>query len=165
MLLNLLEKKTIVFKISRILNKVLSVIIVDYRGVNCCKMNELRKLSYENNVLVYVIRNNLIHLIFKNTPFELLNPLLKGPIVVAFSKKHPGSAARIFKYFINNGVSFKIKAAFLDGKILIKKKEIDWLSSIPSLKESINNLINIIKDISLIKLIRTFICLKQYLKK
>ena len=57
-----------------------------------------------------------------------LNDVFTGPTLIAFSKEHPGAAARIFKEFAKGQDKFEIKAAAFEGKFLAAN-QIDVLAS------------------------------------
>ncbi|QJC33383.1 50S ribosomal protein L10 [Enterobacteriaceae endosymbiont of Donacia clavipes] len=160
MSLNIKKKKMIVAKISKINQCALSALIVDFSGVCTNNLNKLRKKSRENNVVINIIRNKLLKLIIKNSHFKCLEPLIKGPILVAYSLKHPGSAARLIKKFIKIDDKFKIKAASYNDQI-INSENINILAELPTYKEAIVHFLTTIKDISMGKLVRTLIAIKN----
>ncbi|WP_343153734.1 50S ribosomal protein L10 [Buchnera aphidicola (Mindarus keteleerifoliae)] len=158
--LNLQQKKTIVTNMHKMANLALSAIIADSRGIIANKINYLRKKSRKNGVIINVVRNNLLKLAFKNTQFECLKKKLSGPIIIAYSMEHPGSAARIFKNFSLKNKKFKIIGAALNSQSLSSSK-IDLLAAMPTYKESIIQIITIMKEITLGKLLRILIAIKN----
>lgn len=158
--LNLQKKKTIVANMHKTANLALSAIIADSRGIIANKINYLRKKSRKNGIIFNVVRNNLLKLAFKGTQFECLKKKLSGPILIAFSMEHPGSAARILKKFSIENKNFKIIGAALKSKSLSSSK-IDQLAAMPTYKESIIYIIKIMQEITLGKLLRTLIAIKE----
>ncbi|QJC37420.1 50S ribosomal protein L10 [Enterobacteriaceae endosymbiont of Donacia thalassina] len=160
MSLNITKKKMIVAKMIKINRKALSAVIADFCGVNSNNLNKLRKESRENNVIINIIRNKLLKLIIKNSSFEGLAPLIHGPILIAYSLKHPGSAARLFKNFNKIDENLKIKAAAFENKI-IQSEDINLLANLPTYKEAITRFLIIIKDISVGKFFRVLLAIKN----
>ncbi|QJC38651.1 50S ribosomal protein L10 [Enterobacteriaceae endosymbiont of Donacia fulgens] len=160
MLLNITKKKMIVKKISKINKNALSAVIVDFCGVNSNNLNKLRKKSRENDIIVNIIRNKLLKLIIKGSNFQCLDPLIHGPILIAYSLKHPGDAARLFKKFNKIDENFKIKAAAFENKI-INSEDINILANLPTYKEAITRFLIIIKDISIGKFLRILLEIKN----
>ncbi|QJC32571.1 50S ribosomal protein L10 [Enterobacteriaceae endosymbiont of Donacia dentata] len=160
MSLNIKKKKMIVAKISKINQCALSAVIIDFSGICTNDLNKLRKKSRENDVIINIIRNKLLKLIIKNSNFQCLEPLINGPILIAYSLKHPGAAARLIKKFNKINEKFKIKAASYNNKI-INSENISILAELPTYEEAIVRFLIIIKDISIGKLIRTLISIKN----
>ncbi|QJC37832.1 50S ribosomal protein L10 [Enterobacteriaceae endosymbiont of Donacia bicoloricornis] len=160
MSLNITKKKIIVKKMIQINKNALSAVIVDFCGVNSNNLNKLRKKSRENDIIINIIRNKLLKLIIKDSNFQCLDPLIHGPILIAYSLKHPGAAARLLKKFSKIDQNFKIKAAAFENKI-IDSKNINLLANLPTYKEAIINFLVIIKDISIGKFLRVLLAIKN----
>ncbi|QJC28723.1 50S ribosomal protein L10 [Enterobacteriaceae endosymbiont of Plateumaris consimilis] len=161
--LNITEKKMIVAKLSKINQKALSVVIANSCGINVNSITELRKNSRENNVFIGVVKNKLLKLIIKNSTFECLKDQLHGPILIGYSLKHPGSAARLFKEFAKKNTNFKIKIASFNGK-LIDAKDIDRLATLPTYKEALSFMLATIKEAAIGKFIKILVIIKNIKK-
>ncbi len=159
MSLNLQEKQIIINEVNTIAKTALSAVIADFRGITVNKITKLRKSCRESGVYMRVIRNTLISKSIINTPFECLKDVFVGPTLVAFSTKHPSTAARLLKDFAKENDSFQIKLAVFECK-LIPASKIDDLASLPTYEEAIKNLIMLIKNISIGRLISSLIALK-----
>ncbi|VFP80948.1 50S ribosomal protein L10 [Buchnera aphidicola (Cinara kochiana kochiana)] len=147
------KKKYIIKKINDIAQKSLSVITADPSGITVNNINQLRKQAVQFYVKIYVIKNTLLKKSLTNTNFEKLIEILTGPTLIAFSLKHPGSASRLFIKFNKKNKKFKIKTAIYENKILKENKILD-LALLPTHIESIIKFILLLKEISLVKLIR-----------
>ena len=99
MALNLEDKKALVAEVSAVASKALSVVAADYRGLTVSQMTDLRLKARSAGVYVRVVKNTLARKAVAGTSFECLGPVLKGPLVLAFSKDDPGAAARVVKAF------------------------------------------------------------------
>ncbi|CRK85925.1 50S ribosomal protein L10 [Candidatus Providencia siddallii] len=163
MALNIQDKKLIIVEIKKAAENALSAVIADIRGINVEKMTELRKSCRKSDVYIRVVRNTLINRAFKGTFYEILKNAFTGSTLIAFSNKHPGAAARLFKEFAKTHQSFKIKAAAFNGK-LINAEDIDLLASIPTYKEAIMQLILTIQEASTKKLLRTLTAIRDQKK-
>ena len=67
---------------------------------------------------VRVVKNTLARRAVAGTSFECLGPVLKGPLVLAFSKDDPGAAARVFKAFAKDNDKLVRRALPLGGQLL-----------------------------------------------
>ncbi|WWO95913.1 MAG: 50S ribosomal protein L10 [Candidatus Dasytiphilus stammeri] len=154
MAINLEKKQEIISKISNIAKHSLSVVIADSSGIQANKMTELRKLTRESNVDMYVARNTLLRIIVRETKFQCIMESLRGPCLIAFSKVHPGTAARLFNNFAKTNSKFIVKAASYEGKILTAE-QIEVLASLPTYEEAVRRLIIALQEISSGRLVRS----------
>ena len=77
-----------------------------------------------------------------------------GPTIIAFSKEHPGAAARIFKEFAKKEQNFSVKGCAFEGEF-IPADQIDRLATLPTLEEAIARLMMTMKEAAAGKLVRT----------
>ncbi|QJC31750.1 50S ribosomal protein L10 [Enterobacteriaceae endosymbiont of Donacia tomentosa] len=155
--LNLTKKKMIVAKINKIDKCSLSAVIADFTGVNTNSLTLLRKKSQKNNVSVIIVRNRLLKLIMQNSNFQCLKSQLNGPILIGYSLKHPGAAARLFTEFAKINNNFKIKSAAFNKKLI----DIDILASLPTYNEALSRFLHIIKEISVGKFVKILTAIKN----
>lgn len=163
MALNFQNKKEIIAEINCTAKKALSIVIANPQGIKVNDITQLRKLARKSSVKLGVFRNTLLNLGIKNTPFECLKKILIGPTLIAYSLKHPGSAARLLKNFYksqNSNFHLKILGAAFEGKI-ISGSQINTLANIPTFNEALNRFMILIKEISIGKLLRTLISIKN----
>ena len=99
MALNLEDKKALVAEVSAVAATALSVVAAEYRGLTVSQMTELRSKARAAGVYMRVVKNTLARKAMAGTSFECMGPVLKGPLVLAFSKDDPGAAARVVKAF------------------------------------------------------------------
>ena len=67
---------------------------------------------------VRVVKNTLARKAMAGTSFECMGPVLKGPLVLAFSKDDPGAAARVVKAFSKDNDKLVTTAVSLGGQLL-----------------------------------------------
>jgi len=160
MALNLNKKKTIVSKINQISNVALSAIIANSQGISVNKINQLRKSGRKLGVEMSIVRNTLLSLAIENTAFQCLKKKLKGSTFIAYSTKHPGSGARLFREFQKKNKKFKITGAVFEGKLL-SELEINQLADMPTYEEAIRKFLLILKITIAGKLIYTLSAIKK----
>jgi len=129
------DKKAIVAEVNEAAKVALSAVVADARGVTVGAMTGLRKEAREAGVYVRVVRNTLLKRAVADTQYDVLNDVFTGPTLIAFSKDHPGAAARIFKEFAKGQDKFEIKADAFEGTYLASN-EIDVLASPPTSDEA-----------------------------
>ena len=156
MALGLEDKKAIVAEVQEAAEGALSAVVADSRGVTVGAMTALRKEAREAGVWMKVVRNTLARRAVEGTPFECLTDTLVGPTLIAFSKEHPGAAARIFKKFAKENEKFELKGGAFDGNVV----SVDMLATLPTYDEAIAKLMSVMKEASAGKLVRTIAAVK-----
>ena len=95
-------------------------------------------------VYVRVVKNTLARKAVAGTSFECLGPVLKGPLVLAFSKDDPGAAARVVKAFAKDNDKLIARALSLGGQLLAGS-ELDKVASLPSREQALSQLMGVMK--------------------
>jgi large subunit ribosomal protein L10 len=126
--LNLEDKKALVEEVSAVAAKALSVVAAEYRGLTVTQMTDLRAKARAKGVYMRVVKNTLARKAVAGTAFEPMGPMLKGPLVLAFSKDDPGAAARVIKDFAKANDKLVATLVFLGGSVL-PGKDIEKVAS------------------------------------
>lgn len=157
MALGLEEKKAIVAEVQEAANGALSAVVADSRGVTVGAMTALRKEAREAGVWMKVVRNTLARRAVEGTDYECLTDTLVGPTLIAFSKEHPGAAARIFKSFAKENEEFEVRAGAFEGEVV----DLDMLATLPTYDEAIAKLMSVMKEASAGKLVRVLAAIRD----
>ena len=144
MALNLEDKKAVVAEVSAVAAQALSVVTAQYRGLSVSQMTALRSQGRAAGVYVRVIKNTLARKAMAGTSFECLEPVLKGPLVLAFSKDDPGAAARVIKAFSKDNDKLVTMAVSLGGQLLAPK-DLDKVASLPTREQALSQLMGVMK--------------------
>jgi len=151
------QKQQIVAEVSEVAASALSAVLADYRGLTVAEMTEMRVKARESGVYLRVVRNTLAKRAVEGTEYECLNDALVGPTLIAFSKEHPGAAARIFKKFAKENEKFEIKTGAFAGAVV----SVDMLATLPTYDEAIAKLMSVMKEAAAGKLVRTLAALRD----
>jgi len=135
-------KKAIVAEVAEVAKSATSVIAAQYSGLTVSQLTELRKKARESGVYMKVVRNTLARRAFEGTQFACMDSALIGPLVLAFSKDEPGSAARVFKDYIKKWEKLEVKALSIDGKLL-PSTDLNRLANLPTRNEAIAQLMSV----------------------
>ncbi len=129
---NVLEqKKAAVAELVEKLKSAQAGVVVDYRGLTVEEDTKLRAKFREAGVEYKVIKNTLTRFAIKEVGFDAMDEQLNGPTSLAISADDPVAPAKIISDFAKENENIKIKAGFLDGKV-ISLDEIKTLASTPS---------------------------------
>lgn len=144
MALNLDDKKALVAEVADVAAAAQSVVAAEYRGLTVGQMTELRTKARTSGVYMRVVKNTLARRALTGTVFEAVGPLLKGPLVLAFSKDDPGAAARVVKDFAKANDKLVPTLVSLGGQIL-PGEELEKVASLPTREQALAMLLGVIK--------------------
>lgn len=144
MTLRLEDKKAIVAEVAKVASKATSLLAADYCGLTVAQLTELRQSARNSGVYMRVIRNTLARRAFEGTKFACMDPVLVGPLVLAFSTEEPSAAARLFKDFVKKFDKLNVKALSLDGALL-PATDLNRLASLPTRDEAISMLMSVMQ--------------------
>jgi large subunit ribosomal protein L10 len=142
--LNLDGKKALVAEVSAVAAQAQSLVAAEYRGLTVTEMTELRAKARGQGVYVRVVKNTLARRAVAGTMFENVGSVLKGPLVLAFSKDDPGAAARLVKAFAKDHDKLVTKALSLGGQLL-PAKDLDRVASLPTRAQALAKLMGLMK--------------------
>lgn len=126
------EKQAIVKELADKLRSASAGVFVDYSGTSVAVDTAMRRAMRQADVEYAVVKNTLTRFAANQTGFEALDPFLNGPTALAISFKDPVAAAKIIcEYAAKKDSTMKIKAGFVDGKI-ISDAEVKALAELPS---------------------------------
>ncbi|WP_025367579.1 50S ribosomal protein L10 [Thioalkalivibrio paradoxus] len=142
--MNLDDKKVIVSELAAVAASAHSAVAAEYRGLTVGQMTELRKQARSSGVYLRVVKNSLARRAVEGTDFECMQQGLVGPLVLAFSKEEPGSAARLVKSFAKTHDKLQVKLVSFGGQML-GAGDLDRLASMPTRDEAISLLMAVMK--------------------
>jgi len=142
--LNLEGKKALVEEVSAVAAKALSVVAAEYRGLTVTQMTDLRSKARASGVYMRVVKNTLARKALAGTAFESMGAVLKGPLVLAFSKDDPGAAARVIKDFAKANDKLVTTNLSIGGAVL-PAKDLDRVASLPTKEQALSQLLGVIK--------------------
>lgn len=143
MALRLDDKKALVAEVAAVAQTAQSVVAAEYRGLTVTQMTDLRSKARASGVYLRVVKNTLARRAIAGTQFECLGKSLKGPLVLAFSKDDPGSAARLVKAFAKDHDKLVATAVSLGG-VALAAKDLDEVASLPTREQALSQLAGVL---------------------
>jgi len=116
------------------LAKATSLVLASFRGITVKSDTALRREFRANGCKYQVVKNTLLGVAVKGTPFEGVDKLLAGPTAIAYSFEDPAAPAKIAAKIAKQEEKFVIKGGFVDGKVL-DVQGVQALSSLPGKDE------------------------------
>lgn len=125
------SKQQVVNEISDKLQRSVSAVLTDYRGLNVAEATLLRKELRDAGVEYRVLKNTLTKLAAEKAGYEELKKDLVGPTAIAFSYDDPVAPAKILSKFAKEYKKLVLKSGVVEGKI-IDLQGISALADLPS---------------------------------
>lgn len=144
MALSLAEKKVVVAEVAEVAGTAHSAVAAAYRGLTVTEINNLRAKARADNVYLRVVKNTLARRALEGTEFECMSDGLIGPLLLAFSRTDPGSAARVLRDFAKANDKLVIKLAAVGGQLLAGR-DIGRLADLPTRDQAISLLMAVMK--------------------
>ena len=137
------EKSELLAELNGIFNGAESVVVAEYIGLTVAEAEELRKKIREAGASLRVTKNRIARLALKDTKFEGLTDLFKGPVAMAYAND-PIAACKACVQFAKENEKLVIVGGALSNKMLTMD-EIKELASIPSMDELRAKLIGLLQ--------------------
>jgi len=142
--LTLEEKKAIVAEVADVAAQAHSAVAAEYRGLTVEEMTKLRVEARNQGVYLRVVKNTLARRAIEGTDFECMRDGLVGPLVLAFSKEDPGSAARLIGDFAKENDKLVVRLVALGGKLL-EPSDLKAVANLPTRDQAISQLMAVMK--------------------
>ena len=141
----LLEKQQYVAELKEKLSNAAAGVLVDYKGITVADDTKLRKELREAGVEYRVVKNTMLRLALKDTPYEEISSVLENTTAIAISNDDPIVAAKIICKYIedNKNTSYAVKAGFADGKPM-DKAGVETLSKLPNKEGLVSMLLSVL---------------------
>ena len=134
------SKKQIVADLSNKLKNSVSGVFVDYKGINVADDTVLRTNLRNAGVGYFVVKNTLTRLACNEIGLSGLDEILNGTTALAISDTDMVAPAKIISEYSKKNDFFKIKAGFIEGKV-IGISEVKALADLPSKEVLISNVL------------------------
>jgi large subunit ribosomal protein L10 len=135
MALDFQSKQALVAEVNAVAVSASSAVAAEYRGLSVGEMTSLRANARNSGVYIKVVKNTLAKRAVEGTDFECMQGTLKGPLLLAFSREDPGSAARVVKDFAKEHDKLVTVSVSIGGQ-LFDASDIDRLAALPTLDEA-----------------------------
>ena len=128
------QKKESVNALVEKMQRAVSGVLVDYRGLTVEEDTALRNELRKADVDYKVVKNTLTRFAANEIGYDDLDPFLHGPTSLAMTYEDPVAAAKTLVEFSKKHEALEVKAGFVDGKVL-DANEIKQLAALPSREE------------------------------
>jgi large subunit ribosomal protein L10 len=141
--MNRTEKKELIEDVHAKLKVATTLVVTEYRGLTVAEMSDLRRKMRMAGAGFKVSKNRLVKLAAKDTAFEPVVDLFKGPTAVAYSSDPVAAAKGVVEFAKNNEKLIIIGGMY--GEQRLDKKAIEALAKLPSLDELRAKIVGMLK--------------------
>lgn len=141
------DKNREIERLTSLLESTNTVYIADIEGLNAQDTSNLRRLCFQRNVSLAVVKNTLLQKAMERSEknFDELYDVLKGNTSVMISEA--GNApAKLIKEFRKKSEKPILKGAYIDESCYVGDDQLETLSSIKSKEELIGDVIALLQS-------------------
>lgn len=141
------EKNREIERIASLIESTNTIYLADINGLNAQDTSDLRRLCFQRNVNLSVVKNTLLKKAMERSErnFDELYEVLKGNTSVMISDTG-NVPAKLIKEFRKKSDKPILKGAFIDESVYVGDDQLDALSSIKSKEELIGDVITLLQS-------------------
>ena len=113
------------------LAKATVAVLAEYRGLTAGQMNRLRKAVRQADGRCRVAKNTLSTRAIAGTPYDAMQPMLRGPLAVMYGFRDPVVLAKTATKLAEELPKLQIKGALVEGQ-LVTAAGVKALAALPS---------------------------------
>src|SRR5262245_22446557 len=133
---NLIEKET-----ANRLKGIEAVAVINPRGINAIKNNQIRRKLREKGLRMTVVKNSLVKRATAQTKLKGFDKLLDGPSAVIYGKASISAIARLLLDEKKADEKIELRGIFFDGEVHSSDDGIKQVSKLPTREEAIGILV------------------------
>jgi len=136
------EKSKIIAELTELLKNTENFYLADISGLNAAQTQQLRKLCFNKNVKLTVVKNTLLKKAFQQSGKNLdeLMPVLNGPTSIMISEA-PKAPAQVIKEFRKKADKPIFKGAYVMEMIVVGDNQLDFLMNLKTKNELIADVV------------------------
>ena len=112
------EKQAYVEELAEKLSKATAGVVVSYQGITVADDTKLRRQLREAGVEYTVVKNTMLRRANEKAGLSDMDSVLEGTTAVAISPEDHVAAAKILCEYADKSQTFKVKAGFVEGKVI-----------------------------------------------
>ena len=116
------------------------VAVINPRGINAIKNNQIRRRLHEKGLRMTVVKNTLARrAVGDGSKIKGFDKLLDGPSAVIYGKASIPTIARLLLDEKKTDEKLELRGIFFDGEVYIGDKGVEQVSKLPTREEAIGN--------------------------
>ena len=121
-----------------------SVAVINPRGINATKNNQIRRKLREQGVRMTVVKNTLAKRAAGDGKLKGFDALLDGPSAVIYGEASIATIARMLLAEKKTDEKIELRGIFFDGELYAGDKGVEQVSKLPTREEAIGQIVALI---------------------
>jgi len=119
------------------------VAVINPRGINATKNNQIRRKLHDKKLKMTVVKNSLARkaLTANESKLKGFEQLLDGPSALVYGQASIATIARLLLDEKKTDDKIELRGVFFDGEIYIGQKGVEQVSKMPTREEAIRQLL------------------------
>jgi large subunit ribosomal protein L10 len=114
-----------------------SVAVINPRGIDAIKNNQIRRRLREKGLRMTVVKNSLVRRATATTKLKGFDKLLDGPSAVIYGNASISAVARLLLDEKKNDEKIELRGIFFDGEVYEGEDGVKKVSKLPTREEAI----------------------------
>jgi len=136
-----LVKDLITKELSTRLKGLDGVAVINPRGINATKNNQIRRRLHAKGLRMMVVKNNLARRATDGTSLKGFDKLLDGPSAVIYGNQSLPTIARAVLDEKKADDTIELRGVFFDGEAYVGQKGVERVSKLPTREEAIGQIV------------------------
>jgi len=134
-------KNLVIKELTGKLKDVDSVAVINPRGIDAIKNNNIRRKLHEKGLRMTVVKNTLVKRAVGDGKLKGFDALLDGPSAVIYGKASISQVARLLLDEKKTIEALELRGIFFDGEVYVGEKGVEQVSKLPTREEAIGLLV------------------------
>ena len=118
-----------------------AVAVINPRGINAIKNNQIRRRLREKGLRMTVVKNTLARRATEGTKLQGFDKLLDGPSAVVYGPASIAAIARLLLDAKKDNEKIELRGVFFDGEVYAGQKGVEQVSKMPTREEAIRTVL------------------------
>ena len=118
-----------------------AVAVLNPRGIDATKNNQIRRKLHEKGLKMTVVKNTIVKRATAESKLKGFEPLLDGPSAVVYGKASISTIARVLLDAKKADEKIELRGIFFDGELYKGDKGVEQVSKLPTREEAIGQVV------------------------
>lgn len=126
------------------LGEIDSLAVINPRGIDAIKNNQIRRRLREKGLRMVVVRNAMARRALAESKLKGFDSLLEGPSAVIYGKTSIATIARALLDEKKTNENIELRGMFFDGEVYAGEAGVKKLSTMPTREEAIGTIVTLL---------------------
>jgi large subunit ribosomal protein L10 len=118
-----------------------AVAVINPRGIDAVRNNQIRRRLREQNVHMTVVRNTLAKRVLNDGALKGFDALLDGPTALVYGEVSISTIARLLIAEKKEAEKLELRGVFFDGDVYAGQEGMEKVSKFPTREEAVANIL------------------------